>query len=156
MTLRKTWNDNLNDVIRDVIFPDETLLDMMIIPNNLRDDIITFITKYFIKDPSTDEVVTNENVRICYYTDNADEIGMNVNRRYIYFDIYVKNEELHTYSNDMLASRTELIADRLRELLTQNRYICNLRFKYVDDYDLYTKQIGYRRYCVCFSYNASY
>ena len=41
----KTWKDNLNDVIRDVFFVDTELLDLMMIPEDDREDIIKFIGK---------------------------------------------------------------------------------------------------------------
>lgn len=67
-TLRKikTWKDNLNDVVRDVIFADQELMDYMLIPEDDRGNIIKFIDKYFIRDPAPDELVTSEQVRICY------------------------------------------------------------------------------------------
>ena len=41
----KTWKDNLNDVIRDVIFTDSELIDLMMIPMEDKEDIIRFIDK---------------------------------------------------------------------------------------------------------------
>lgn len=61
----KTWKDNLNDVVRDVIFNDQEMMDLMMIPKKDRENIIKFIDKYFIRNPAPDELVTNEDVRIC-------------------------------------------------------------------------------------------
>lgn len=152
----KTWNDNLNDVIRDVIFPDEELLDLMLIPNDVRDDIVTFIQKYFVKDVTTDELVTTEDVRICYSQAVGRNIGKYMVKKYLNFDIYVKDTELHTASDDMLQSRDELIAEKLKELLTDKRYVCLINFTYEDMYDLYTKTVGYHRYRIVFSYKTSF
>ena len=156
MRRTKTWNDNLNDVIRDVFFVDEDLLDLMLIPDDVRDNIILFIQKYFVKDVTSDELVTTEDVRVCYFQQAGRSIGMNVTKKYLMFDIYVKDTELHTATNDMLQSRDELIAEKIKELLTDNRYVCNLRFHFEDSYDLYTKTVGYHRYRITFSYKTSF
>lgn len=152
----KTWNDNLNDVIRDVFFADEELIDLMLIPNEYKDDIATFIQKYFVKDVTSDEIITNEDVRICYFQSEGRSIGMNVLKKYWNFDIYVKDSELHTATLDLLQSRDELIAEKIKELLTDKRYVCQMRFHFEDNYDLYTKLIGYHRYRIVFSYKTSF
>ena len=152
----KTWNDNLNDVIRDVFFADEELIDLMLIPNEYKDDIATFIQKYFVKDVTSDEIITNEDVRICYFQSEGRSIGMNVLKKYWNFDIYVKDSKLHTATLDLLQSRDELIAEKIKELLTDKRYVCQMRFHFEDNYDLYTKLIGYHRYRIIFSYKTSF
>lgn len=152
----RTWNDNLNNVIRDVIFPDAELLELMNIPEKYRDDIILFLKKYFVKDVTTDEIVTDEDVRICYSQEAGRSLGMNMVKKYLNFDIYVKDSILHTATNDMLQSRDELIAERLKELLTDTRYVCHINFHFEDSYDLYTKTVGYHRYRIAFSYKTSF
>lgn len=152
----KTWNDNLNDVIRDVFFADEELIDLMLIPQEYEDDIVTFIQKYFVKDVTSDEIITNEDVRVCYFQSQGRSIGMNALKKYWNFDIYVKDSVLHTATTDMLQSRDEMIAEKLKELLTDNRYVCQMRFHYEDSYDMYTKLIGYHRYRIVFSYKTTF
>lgn len=152
----KTWNDNLNDVIRDVFFADEELIDLMLIPQEYEDDIVTFIQKYFVKDVTSDEIITNEDVRVCYFQSQGRSIGMNALKKYWNFDIYVKDSVLHTATTDMLQSRDEMIAEKLKELLTDNRYVCQMRFHYEDSYDMYTKLVGYHRYRIVFSYKTTF
>lgn len=152
----KTWNDNLNDVIRDVFFADEELIDLMLIPQEYEDDIVTFIQKYFVKDVTSDEIITNEDVRVCYFQSQGRSIGMNALKKYWNFDIYVKDSVLHTATTDMLQSRDEMIAEKIKELLTDNRYVCQMRFHYEDSYDMYTKLIGYHRYRIVFSYKTTF
>lgn len=152
----KTWNDNLNDVIRDVFFADEELIDLMLIPQEYEDDIVTFIQKYFVKDVTSDEIITNEDVRVCYFQSQGRSIGMNALKKYWNFDIYVKDSVLHTATTDMLQSRDEMIAEKLKELLTDNRYVCRMRFHYEDSYDMYTKLVGYHRYRIVFSYKTTF
>ena len=74
----RTWKDNLNDVIRDVLFVDTELLDFMMIPEDDREDIIKFISKYCIRNPSPDELMTNEKVRLCYGDMEGRSIGKHV------------------------------------------------------------------------------
>ena len=156
MRKTKTWNDNLNDVIRDVIFPDTELLELMLIPESYKEDIIRFVDKYFVKDVTSDELLTDEDVRICYFQEAGRSLGSHVNKKYLCFDIYVKDSVLHTATTDLLQSRDELIAEKLKELLTDKRYVCNLRFTFEDSYDLYTRTVGYHRYRITFSYKISF
>ena len=156
MRKTQTWDDNLNDVIRDVIFPNTEMLDLMLIPNDDRSDIIKFIDKYFVKDVTTDELLTTEDVRICYFKEQGRSIGMRANKQYLCFDIYVKDKVQHTASNDLLKNRDELIAQKLQELLTDQRYVCKMRFEFVNAYDLYTRTVGYHRYRIEFSYKITF
>lgn len=152
----KTWKDNLNDVIRDVLFPDEELLDLMMIPEDDRENIVKFIDKSFIRDPGPDEIVTDEDVRICYSEMEGQALGSNVVRKYLFFDVYVKNEHLHDVGDDMLAFRTDKICQKIKEDLISDTYVCRLRFNYVDDFSLFTKMIGYTRHRIIFSYKISF
>lgn len=51
----RTWHDNWNNVIRDVLFPDEELKVLMCIPEDLQSNIREFIGRYFIEDAMPDE-----------------------------------------------------------------------------------------------------
>lgn len=117
----KTWKDNLNDVVRDVIFSNSELLDYMLIPEQDREDIIKFIDKYFIRNPAPDEILTTEDVRICYGELAGRSIGKYMLRKLIFFDIYVKNEHLHNVGDDLLVSRADTICQKIKELLTDQK-----------------------------------
>lgn len=117
----KTWKDNLNDVTRDVIFADEELLDLMMIPEEDREDIIKFINQYYIRDPAPDEILTTEDVRICWGEQEGKSIGKYVLKKNIFFDVYVKNTHLHDVGNDLLISRADKICQRMKELLTDQK-----------------------------------
>ena len=54
----RTWQDNWNNVIRNEIFLDDKLKELMLIPKGT--DIAKFTDKFFIRDGSTDELLTNE------------------------------------------------------------------------------------------------
>ena len=152
----KTWKDNINDVVRDVVFSDVEFLDYMLIPEDDRENIVKFIDKYFIQNPSPDELMTTEDVRICYGDLAGRSIGKNMLKKIMFFDVYVKNEHLHDVGEDLLVSRTDVICQKLKEMLTDRRYVCRINFNYEDDYPLYTKTIGYTRHRILFSYKISF
>lgn len=149
-----TWNDNWNDVIRKVIFPDAKLKEQMLVPSGTT--ITQFIDKYFIQDAAPDELVTDEKVRVSYYdTEGRDSGNRNVKGKYKEFDIFVKEDHLFNATDDRLKRRSNLIAERLDYLLRKNYHVCRQHFEYSDEYDQWTKTIGYRRYHIVFSYNIS-
>lgn len=156
MRKKRTWKDNLNNVIRDVLFCDDELLDYMMIPEEERDDIIRFIEKYFIRNPAPDELVTKENVRVCYSELEGTSMGSNILKKYIYFDVFVKDSHLHDVGDDMLQFRTDCICQKLKEDLTDTKYVCLLDFTYVDDFQLHTKVANYTRHRIIFSYKISF
>lgn len=116
-------------------------------------DILTFIDKYFIRDSSTDELLTNEKVRIVH----SDTQGLRTRNQYVHgkfkhFDIFVSEDVERTATNDTLQSRQVLIAQRIKELLLKKRDQYGLRFTYEDEYDLWTKTVGYKLYHIVFFY----
>lgn len=150
----RTWKDNWNNIIRDVLFADERQRDLMLLPNKCT--IIDFIDKYFIEDENTDELLTNEKVRISYYDSEGRDTGnKNVRLKYKEFDIYVKKDVLHTATQDRLQNRYDLIADRLKYLLLKDEHVCCMHFEYEDEHNLFTKMIGYKRYHISFSYKTT-
>lgn len=146
----------MNDIIRDVFFCDDELLDLLMIPTEERDDIIKFTQKYFTREIASDEIITNEKVRVCYYQSSGKSIGMQVLKKYWNFDIYVKDTELYNASMDMLQARDEMIADKLRELLTDKDYVCQVAFHFEDTCHLYTRMVGYHRFRISFSFKMSF
>ena len=147
----KTWDDNWNDVIRYEIFQDAELKKQMCVPDKTQ--IMDFILNYFIEDASTDQLLTDEKVRVVHYDEEGlDTSNKDVFVKYKVFDIYVKKNYLYTATSDRLKSRCVLIAERIKYLLLKNQYIHGLRFNYKDSYDMWTKTIGYQRYHLVFSY----
>ena len=95
----RTWQDNWNNVIRNVLFQDDKLKELMLVPKGT--DIITFQTKYFIRDGSTDELLTNEKVRIVHHDDQGSwTFNKDVIVKYKNFDIYVNEDVEHTADVD--------------------------------------------------------
>ena len=150
----RTWQDNWNNVIRNVLFQDDKLKMLMLVP--VGTDIITFEKKYFIRDGSTDELLTNEKVRIVTHDDQG--LGMfnhGVHGKYKTFDIYCKEDEEYTADVDRLKRRQVLIAERIKYLLLRNRICEHIRFEYEDEYDLWTKTVGYKLYRITFFYKTT-
>ena len=151
---QRTWQDNWNNVVREVIYPDEVLKELMLVPEDI--DIVTFTDKYFIRDGSTDELLTNEKVRIVHHDAEGFPTGNPyVRGKYREFDIFVSEDEEHTATDDWLQSRQILIAERLKYLLLRNRNCQNLRFEYEDEYDMWTKTVGYKMYRLTFYYKTT-
>ena len=146
------WTKEWNDVIRYSFFADTELKTLMKLPANTT--IIDFIDNYFIRGGASGKLLTNQAVRIVYGTVNPTPAGSpNVTKNTMSFDIYVRHEDMHNVSNDRLEMRTCAIADRIKTILTHNRYITPLyRFWYTGEQDLATSTIGYSRYCVTFDY----
>ena len=150
----KTWKDNWNDVIRYIFFPDEKLLSLMCVPKGT--PITKFIEKYFIEDAVSSELLTDEKVRIIHYdSDGSDTGNKNVLNRYKEFDIFVKDDVLHTATKDRLQNRYDLICERLKYLLLRESTVCNMHFRFTNSYNLWTKTSGYKRYHVVFSYKTT-
>ena len=110
-----SWDDNWYDVIRHVIFKDTMLLDMMMIPQQERKNVINFVTKYFVNDAMPDSLMINENVRVVYAEmEGAVTNVPQVRTRYMEIDVYVKESEQRTYGIDGLSLRNRMIARRIR------------------------------------------
>lgn len=147
------WADAWNDIIRNVLFKDERLKELMLLPEDIT--ILTFIKDYFIRAGYTNTTVTDEKVRIIYGDIQSDETDApNVKTNMLSFDIYVKNEHLYNADSDRLRRRSDMIADRLVDLLTSKRYINNhYRFWVAEaPQDLGTRTVGYSRINVSFYY----
>lgn len=139
------------------MFPDEKLKTLLMVPEKDWDDIMAFITEYFVKFLMTDEIVTGHKVRIIYDDEQGESMNIpQVVKRKLVFDIFVKSDEVHTADEDRLKDRAVLIFERLKYLLTRTEYVCNMRFRVEDDYGVGAKTIGYRRYRGVFSYKKTY
>lgn len=146
-----TWQDNWRDVERYVIWQDEKLKELMMIPEGTT--IVTFFKKYFMNNASGDEILSNEKVRVTYYDAYGPDSGNpGVRQCYKEFDIYVQEDYLHNATRDQLQNRCDLIAERLRYLLLKSSTVHGLRFSYRDEYGMWTKTIGYQRFHVVFGY----
>ena len=150
----RTWQDNWNNVVRNVLFRDEKLKELMKVPEGT--DIMTFQKKYLIRDGSTDELLTNEKVRIVVYdTEGLATFNKGVHVKYKIFDIFVSEDVEHTADVDRLKSRQVMIAERIKYLLLRNRVCENIHFEYEDEYDLWTKTVGYKLYRLTFFYKTT-
>ena len=151
------WINAWNTIIRQIIWKDSELKSLMKIPANT--NILKFCDRYFIRAGFTNELLTDEVCRIVYSDmQGGDTEVPNVRKNMMTFDIYVKQEELHNVGNDRLIARSDLIAERLHKLLTQERYLANTgyRFWIAGDWDLGTRTVGYARKTIAFYYMKVY
>lgn len=81
---------------------------------------------------------------------------MGVTRNELSFDIYVKLDDLHNVGKDRLRFRTNMIANKLVQLLTKTKHVCGYRFWIVGETDIGTSAIGYARHNITFGYLRSY
>lgn len=157
MRMKRTWNDNIASILRDVFFPCEELKELLMIPEADRGNIQVFADKYFINDPMGEEQLTDEKARVLYYATEANAMGNpHVKQKLLAFDIFVRRSERYTASDDGLRGRDKMIVQVIQELLTDNRYVGNMRFTYEDDYELGTKVVGFIRHHIVFSYKTSF
>ena len=147
------WVNEFNNIIRRIIFPDRKLRVLMNLPEDTT--IITFIDRYFMRVGTSSVPLKDEDVRIVYSTVGTGLAqDVHVLRQELSFDIYVKLSALHNVGNDRLVYRTELIADRLNEMLT-NQYderLGGYRFRCIGRSEQSTNTIGYVRYNISFAY----
>lgn len=151
------WINAWNRIIREVIWPDHKLKQLMKIPKQT--GILQFCDRYFIRAGYTNKVLSDEVCRIVYAdVQGHDTAAPNIKKNMMTFDIYVKQEELHNVGDDRLLMRTQLIAERIYELLTRERYLADTgyRFWIAGDWDLGTRTSGYARYTIAFYYMKVY
>lgn len=89
-----TWMKDWNDIIRYVIYPDDVLKKLMLVPEGTT--IIDFIDHYFIRAGYTNELLEKEDVRIVYGdVDSKSTDVPNIMKNTLSFDIYVRTQKLH-------------------------------------------------------------
>ena len=151
------WIKAWNKIIREVIFHDYELKKLMKIPS--KTGVVQFCDRFFVRAGYTNKLLTNEVCRIVYADVQGSATDVpNVTKNMMTFDVYVKNEELHTAGDDALMYRTHLIAARLKEILTSERYLkeTGYRFWIAGDWDLGTRTQNYSRYTIAFYYMKVY
>lgn len=151
------WVKSWNTIIRNVIWKDSELKSLMKLPQST--NIIQFIKRYFVKAGFTNELLTDEVVRIVYSDSQGTDTDVpNVRKAMLTFDVYVKEEEMNNVGNDRLISRVDLIIERLYKDLTSDRYVADTgyRFWIAGDWDLGTRTVGYTRKTIAFYYMKVY
>lgn len=154
----KTWSHHWKDIVRKVFFSDAELKRLMLIPDAEKDNIVTFIQKYFIESPSPDAILTSQDVRINHYdTEGGFSNHPKVVEKVLNFDIYVKSSKQLGVDSDGLVERDRLIFERIRELLVnKGSPVLGVKFSCMDDFPLVCKQEGFSRYHALFTYKKIY
>ena len=95
-----------------MIFPDAEFKTLLLIPEAEQGDIRTFISRYFIEDAMPDEPVTDEKVRVIYYETEGSKLDNDphITKKYLEFDIYVKEGHLYNVDTDRLCRRDKKIS----------------------------------------------
>lgn len=109
MKIIKSWQMRWDDIIRDVLFPNEELATLMMIPENT--GIVRWTNKYFVDAALCTDLVTDEDVRVLWWEDQSSHTNnpLVLNRK-LCFDIYVKAEHDRDATNDLLRGRTRMIS----------------------------------------------
>ena len=96
----------------------------MLIPKGT--GIRDFIACYFVEDAMPDELLIDEQARIVYYETEGSKLGSDphIPKKYLHFDMYVQEKVLYNVDADRLRRRDKIIGQRLKELLTGERYVC--------------------------------
>ena len=150
----RNWNEDWSDIVRNVIFKDDELKRLMLVPEGTK--VMDFVEKYFIKAGYATSPLTNESVRVVYNTyRSSDTNNPYVTRNEIAFNVYVKLTKLHGADRDGLILRTNLIADRLNNMLTRKR-LGSYKFRCCGETDMDTSVVGYTRYNITFEYKKTY
>lgn len=151
------WYEDWQQMIRQVLFADEELKELMLIPEDKRDDALEFVDKYFIESPAPDEVMLKEDVRVLFYDEAGKETSHPfVTRKIFSIDVYVKKDKLYGGDeDDYMKRRDRLIFQRIRNLISKKRFK-GYNFTCYDDYPLSCKVEGYARYHGVFYYKKTY
>lgn len=160
--LYTAWDDDWLDIIRDVIFPDTELKELMgVAPKT---SILEFVNRYFVQaGKTTSELLTNEDIRVVYGFYPADSTDIpNAHNMTLSLDIYCPTEKMHTVGKDRLVARTQRIARRFLELLyikprdENYGYIGVFKFRDPHETVLGTRTIGYERHCLTMTFTRVY
>ena len=149
--MTRTWYDNVVSIFSQVLFKDDALTNLMLIPEADAANPITLRNRYIVIDDMTDKLLVNEAVRILYDEDACVKINENVHIKYVDFSLYVRSDQLHNVEANRLVRRDIRIAERLKHLL-HNRKHFDTVFRYEDAYMAPTRAEGYSCYTILFSY----
>ena len=147
----RTWYDNLTNVIGQVLFKDQELLRLMLVPQQDAGNPIALRNKYIVMDDMADRVLVDEAVRILFDEDACVKINQNVQIKYVDFSIYVRADQLYNVEANRLIRRDVRIAERIKHLL-HGRMHFDTKFHYEDSFPSPTRAEGYSCFTVLFSY----
>lgn len=149
--MTRTWYDNVTNVFGQVLFKDEELLGLMLVPERDARNPIALRNQYIVMDDMADRLLVDEAVRILYDEDACVKISQNVQIRYVDFSIYVRSDQLYNVEPNRLIRRDVRIAERLKHLLHGKRHF-DAAFQYEDSYPSPTRAEGYSCFTILFSY----
>lgn len=137
--------------IRLLLFNDDELKELMAIPEDDFHSIIAFRDKYCIAGAGTYENIEMDiPVRLLVSWATMSQTNNNyVNYRPLDFEIWVQRSKEYGVTNNVFDRRQELIADRIKHLLTKNR-IEHFKFIFDDMNDMRSNTQDYNRFFIRF------
>lgn len=143
--------------VLQIIFFDETMMDLMNIPKNERNDIRLFRDKYCTQGFGTSEDVGSDvPVRMhMYWSTQSRTNSDRVHLRFLTFDIFVQRRQIYTAMPkdaplSALKRRQDLITQRLRHLLHLKR-VEGFLITAEDDMDANSNTLDYSRKFIDFA-----
>lgn len=144
---------DITKAIRLLLFNDEKLMDLMMVPADKRDDLVSFRDEYCVVglDNAPNVIADNVPVRLVLgWASASDTNNPSVLLRKLRFEIYVSLTYQYEESDNVLDRRTELITNRIIYLLSEKR-IEGFKLKVADLGDLDTFSYDYTRSFVTFT-----
>ena len=137
--------------IRLLLFNDEKLKELMAIPEDDYYSIIAFRDKYCIAGAGTFENIEMDiPVRLLLFWSTMTQTNNNfVNYRPLDIEIWVQRSHEYGVTNNVFDRRQELIASRIKYLLTKDR-IEHFKFVFDDMNDMRSNTQDYHRFFIRF------
>ena len=144
--------DNWNGIY-SMLYQDEELKDLMLIPEADYNNPAAFRDKYFINSQKTDKVLAVDvDCRVIFYKSAMVETeNARVKKQAVVFEIFTKNHCQYGVGSNAFTRRDVAVAERLRELFGYET-LRNLSFRPLDQSDLAPGADGYNRYMASFEY----
>ena len=137
--------------IRLLLFNDEKLKELMAIPEKDFNILIAFRDKYCVAGAGTFENIELDTpCRLIIYWDAMSATNNHmVTYRPLDIEIWVQRSKEYGVSNNVLDRRQELIASRIKHLITRDR-IEHFRFTLENHHDMRSNTQDYNRYFMRF------
>ena len=139
--------------VRLLLFNDNELMDLMLIPEDKREDLVSFRDEYCVVglNNSPNVITSDIPVRLVLgWSSGSMTNNPNVLLRKVRFEIYVSLTYEYEETENVLDRRAELIESRIIYLLS-NKKIQGFKFNLADVGDLDTFSYDYTRSFVTFT-----
>lgn len=144
--------DNWNRLYA-MLYRDEKLKQLLLIPDSDFFKPALFRDKYFINSQKADAVIDNTvDCRVIFYQSAMTETGNErVQKQAVVFEIMVKRTHLYDVSDNAFVRRDKEIAERIYTILSR-KYLYGFQLRPMNKGDLEPSSEGYSRYMTAFEY----